>query len=121
MSLPSWPLTPALSPRVHGEREWWGQPRLVPSIRRTSATIHTPSLRPTFLRVLYLFCPRPPEPVKGTCMFGFGKRGEGEAGEAAPPGAALPAGGPSVSTKLCTETYNGKYPTVGLYDCKARK
>jgi hypothetical protein len=52
-------------------------------------------------------------------MFGFGKRGEGDA-----PGAesgAAAAGGPSVSTKLCTDTYNGKYPTVGLYDCKARK
>jgi hypothetical protein len=31
------------------------------------------------------------------------------------------AGGPRVSTKLCTEKFNGKYPHVGLYDCSERK
>lgn len=43
-------------------------------------------------------------------MFGFGKRDE-KAEES----------GPSVSTKLCTDSFNGKYPHVGLYDCKERK
>src|ERR1700730_18129189 len=44
------------------------------------------------------------------CMFGLGKREE------------MPEqSGPSVSTKLCAETFNGKYPHVGLYDCKERK
>lgn len=41
-------------------------------------------------------------------MFGFGKRDE-------------PHEGPRVSTRLCTDSFNGKYPTVGLYDCRARK
>jgi hypothetical protein len=41
-------------------------------------------------------------------MFKFGKREE------------VPAG-PRVSTKLCTDHFNGKYPHVGLYDCRARK
>ena len=41
-------------------------------------------------------------------MFGIGKREEQPAG-------------PHVSTKLCTDTYSGKYPTVGLYDCRERK
>ncbi len=41
-------------------------------------------------------------------MFGFGKSGE-------------PTTGPRVSTRLCSETFNGKYPTVGLYDCRERK
>ena len=41
-------------------------------------------------------------------MFGFHKRVE-------------PKEGPRVSTRLCTDTYNGKYPTVGLYDCQDRK
>lgn len=40
-------------------------------------------------------------------MFGFGKR------EVAP--------GPRVSTKFCTDRFNGKYPHVGLYDCRERK
>ena len=44
-------------------------------------------------------------------MFGFRKREQ-------PPGE--PAG-PRVSTKFCTEQFNGKYPHVGLYDCRARK
>jgi len=47
----------------------------------------------------------------------FGKRDE----QASDPEAAAAAAGPRVSTKLCTESYNGKYPTVGLYDCKNRK
>src|SRR5262245_18947405 len=42
-------------------------------------------------------------------MFGFGKRD------------SQPAVGPRVSTKLCTEKFNGKYPHVGLYDCRGRK
>ncbi len=29
--------------------------------------------------------------------------------------------GPQVSAKLCTGKFNGKYPHVGLYDCKDRK
>jgi len=29
--------------------------------------------------------------------------------------------GPRVSTKFCTEKFNGKYPHVGLYDCRDRK
>jgi hypothetical protein len=48
-------------------------------------------------------------------MFGFGKRQQEEsqvdgAGE-----------GPRVNPKFCTDSYNGKYPHVGLYDCKQRK
>ena len=42
-------------------------------------------------------------------MFGFGKRDD-----SCPPG-------PQVSTKLCTEKFNGKYPHVGLYDCRFGK
>ena len=41
-------------------------------------------------------------------MLGFGKR----------KGAAS---GPSVSAKLCTDRFNGKYPHVGLYDCSQSK
>ena len=41
-------------------------------------------------------------------MFGFGKRQESPAG-------------PRVSTKLCTDSFNGKYPHVGLYDTRERK
>ncbi len=41
-------------------------------------------------------------------MFGFGKQGDSGTG-------------PRVSTRLCTGKFNGKYPHVGLYDCKARK
>src|SRR3954469_8483598 len=41
-------------------------------------------------------------------MFGFGKRQEQPAG-------------PRVSTRLCTDTFNGKYPHVGLYDTRERK
>ncbi|MEO6434927.1 MAG: hypothetical protein ABIP55_04090, partial [Tepidisphaeraceae bacterium] len=32
-----------------------------------------------------------------------------------------PAAGPRVSTKLCSEKFNGKYPHVGLYDCREHK
>ena len=42
-------------------------------------------------------------------MFRFGKRDD-----SSPPG-------PQVSTKLCTEKFNGKYPHVGLYDCRFGK
>ena len=41
-------------------------------------------------------------------MFGFRKR------EPQP-------GGPRVSSKLCAHRFNGKYPHVGLYDCRDRK
>jgi hypothetical protein len=46
-------------------------------------------------------------------MFGFGKR----------PDSPEPASneGPRVSPKFCTDSFNGKYPHVGLYDCKERK
>ena len=43
-------------------------------------------------------------------MFGFGKRQE-----------SADAGGPRVSTKLCTDSFSGKYPHVGLYDTRERK
>ncbi|MDP9172917.1 MAG: hypothetical protein M3O30_03515 [Planctomycetota bacterium] len=41
-------------------------------------------------------------------MFGIGKREEDNAA-------------PRVSAKLCTDKFNGKYPHVGLYDCRERK
>jgi len=44
-------------------------------------------------------------------MFGFGKQ------KPSPPEPT----GPRVSTKLCVDKYTGKYPTVGLYDCRERK
>jgi len=47
-------------------------------------------------------------------MFGFGKRKP----EDTP---ATPAEGAAVSTKLCTDKFNGKYPHVGLYDCREKK
>jgi hypothetical protein len=43
-------------------------------------------------------------------MFGIGKE---------PASDSTPA--PSVSRKICTDRFNGKYPHVGLYDCKQRK
>jgi len=43
-------------------------------------------------------------------MFGFGKRDEG-----------ADATGPRVSTRLCTNKFNGKYPHVGLYDCREKQ
>lgn len=43
-------------------------------------------------------------------MFGFGKEKPTD-----------PTAGPSVSTKLCTDKFSGKYPHVGLYDCRDRK
>lgn len=42
-------------------------------------------------------------------MLGFSKRREPE-----PPG-------PRVSTRLCTDRFNGRYPHVGIYDCRERK
>ena len=51
-------------------------------------------------------------------MFGFGKK---PANRPAPGDGDAPAAGPSVSTKLCTGTFNGKYPHVGLYDCRDRR
>src|SRR3982751_3833995 len=47
-------------------------------------------------------------------MFGFRKRDAGAADGSPPPG-------PRVSTKICTEKVSGKYPHVGIYDCRARK
>ena len=41
-------------------------------------------------------------------MFGFLKRAEQETG-------------PRVSTRFCTDSFNGKYPHVGLYDTRARR
>jgi len=32
-----------------------------------------------------------------------------------------PEPGPRVSTKFCTDKFNGKYPHVGLYDCREKK
>jgi hypothetical protein len=49
-------------------------------------------------------------------MFGIGK----DKASDSTPGAA-PNAGPSVSRKVCTDKFNGKYPHVGLYDCKNRK
>jgi hypothetical protein len=46
-------------------------------------------------------------------MFGLGKRGDSAS--------AAPDDGPRVSTKFCTDKFNGKYPHVGLYDCRERK
>src|SRR5580704_10476738 len=40
-------------------------------------------------------------------MFGLGQRGE--------------SGAPRVNSRLCTDRFNGKYPHVGLYDCRQRK
>lgn len=40
-------------------------------------------------------------------MFGFDRGGQ--------------QAGPRVSTKLCTHKFNGKYPHVGLYDCRERQ
>jgi len=45
-------------------------------------------------------------------VFRFGKRGRRDDPSPA---------GPRVSTKLCTDKFNGKYPHVGLYDCRERK
>jgi hypothetical protein len=42
-------------------------------------------------------------------MLGFGKRAETE------------GSGPRVSAKLCTDRFNGKYPHVGIYDCREHK
>jgi hypothetical protein len=43
-------------------------------------------------------------------MFGFGRREREESPQ-----------GPRVSTKFCTGKFNGKYPHVGLYDCREKK
>lgn len=47
-------------------------------------------------------------------MFGFGKSNKKTGGDAT-------ATGPTVSGKLCTDKFNGKYPHVGLYDCREHK
>jgi hypothetical protein len=46
-------------------------------------------------------------------MFGFGKRDSDPS--------ANGEQGPRVSTKFCTDRFTGKYPHVGLYDCRERK
>lgn len=46
-------------------------------------------------------------------MFGF-RRNKSDASAPAPEG-------PRVSTKMCVEKFTGKYPHVGLYDCRERK
>src|ERR1700722_17914493 len=43
-------------------------------------------------------------------MFGIGKGAAGSDGA-----------GPRVNLRLCAAAFNGKYPHVGLYDCKERK
>ena len=47
-------------------------------------------------------------------MFGFGKPTKKTGGDVVP-------AGPSVSAKLCTDRFNGRYPHVGLYDCREHK
>ena len=51
-------------------------------------------------------------------MFGFRKRdaqsGTGQDQAQAP-------AGPKISTKFCTDHFNGKYPHVGIYDTRERK
>jgi hypothetical protein len=42
-------------------------------------------------------------------MFGFGDPRQGQDSN------------PRVSTRFCTTTFNGKYPHVGLYDCREKK
>lgn len=60
-------------------------------------------------------------------MFGFGRKkresGGGAGGEGVSGGGRGEKGGegPRVSTRLCTERYKGKYPHVGLYDCREGK
>jgi hypothetical protein len=59
-------------------------------------------------------------------MFGLGKKKPDpeQPDDAKPSGSAKSAeaaGGAQVSTKLCTDKFNGKYPHVGLYDCRERK
>ena len=44
-------------------------------------------------------------------IFGFGKRAQEEPQDQ----------GPRVNARFCTQTFNGKYPHVGLYDCRERK
>ena len=44
-------------------------------------------------------------------MFGFGKSRQ----------PAPQPEGPRVSTKFCTDKFNGKYPHVGLFDCRERR
>ena len=45
-------------------------------------------------------------------MFRFGKRAAAPSPEQA---------GPRVSAKFCTQKFNGKYPHVGIYDCRERQ
>ena len=48
-------------------------------------------------------------------MFGFKRSDASSAGKPPPPA------GPRVSSKFCTDRFNGKYPHVGLYDTRERK
>ncbi len=47
-------------------------------------------------------------------MFGFGRNERHDS----PPAAG---DGPRVSTRFCTHKFNGKYPHVGLYDCREKQ
>jgi hypothetical protein len=67
--------------------------------------------RSTFCGLCYLVR-RDDQRAAEITMFGFGKKPK-------PDSPADP--GPRVSPKLCTEKFTGKYPHVGLYDCRARK
>ena len=51
-------------------------------------------------------------------MLGFGKRPKPDS---SPRDHAHRDSHPHVSTKLCTEKFNGKYPHVGIFDCKEHK
>ena len=44
-------------------------------------------------------------------MFRIGQRDSSKPGDS----------GPRVNLRLCTDRFNGKYPHVGLYDCRERK
>jgi len=46
-------------------------------------------------------------PTEWIFMFGIGKKDE--------------SGGPKVNPRFCTDKFNGKYPHVGLFDCRDRK
>jgi hypothetical protein len=53
-------------------------------------------------------------------MLGFGKRGQ-LANSPPPKDSAPVAQATHISTRLCTDHFNGKYPHVGIYDCRERK
>src|SRR5438132_13486227 len=60
--------------------------------------------------------------ARALVMFGFRKRDESEREKkTATKEAALSPDAPRVSTKFCTDHFNGKYPHVGLFDTRERK